>query len=305
MDLRPDSSSNGAGVATAALAFAALACTEREALLLQAAAFAGNEPESSYLEVRPLKPAGAQQWVPVRELRQAVDAVMHLREHHEVFLGVNPRTRRVGKAEHVARCWCLLADCDSREAVERLRHFKPRPSIVVESSVSKLHAYWPLRHAVAPEWARRANLRLAHALGADTACADPARVMRAIGSVHHKSEPLLVRCVRLELRPFELAEVIAGLPDERTFVRPRTVPRPWPERADRALAGAADVVRGAGVGNRNNALNWAAFRLAPRVAELGEDTVRERLRSAGAAAGLSDTEIERTITSGLRAGMAA
>src|SRR5205823_1570851 len=97
---------------------------DREALLLQLAAFAGNEPASSYLEVRPLKPWGPQEWFPVRDIRQVADAVMRLRGGHEVFLSVNPRTARVGKAEHVARSWCLLADCDTPLAVERLRRFK-------------------------------------------------------------------------------------------------------------------------------------------------------------------------------------
>src|SRR5271167_4908062 len=119
--------------------------TAREALLLQLAAFAGNEPETSYLEVRPLMPTGRSAWVPVREVHAGVEAVERLRGRHEVFIGVNPRTGRAGDAKHVARCWCLLADCDSEEAVERLRRFEPRPSVVVASSPGKMHAYWPLR----------------------------------------------------------------------------------------------------------------------------------------------------------------
>jgi hypothetical protein len=282
---------------------------ERDGLLLQLAAFAGNEPASSFLEIRPLKPTGGKEWVPVRDLRRGVEAVMRLRENHEVFIGINPRTDRVGTAACVARSWCLLADCDSPEAVELLRRFQPRPSIVVASSPGHMHAYWPLRHAIDPEWARRANLRLAHALAADTACADPARVMRAIGSVHRKQQPMPVRCVRLQLDMFEITEVIAGLADARTFVRPAPAAAHTasPRRASRALAGAADAVRQAPEGNRNNALNWAAYRLGAQVArqKVAEGKVRAELHHAAADAGLGSAEIERTISSGLQAGMRA
>jgi hypothetical protein len=148
----------------------------REALTLQLAAFAGNEPASSFLEIRPLKPTGVQEWVPVRELRRAVAAVLRARVRHEVFVGVNPRSTRGGKTEHVARSWCLLADCDTPAAVERLRGFKPRASIIVASGgPGHLHAYWPLRRPLERETARAANLKLAAALESDSSCTDPPR----------------------------------------------------------------------------------------------------------------------------------
>ncbi len=57
---------------------------------------------------------------------------------------------------------------------------------------------------------------------------------------------------------------------------------------------------------RNNALNKAAFSLGQIVAGggLSESLVRSRLSSAASAAGLDDREIESTLDSGLRAGMA-
>jgi hypothetical protein len=279
----------------------------RDALLLQCAAFAGNEPPGSFLEIRPLRPLGRQEFVPVRELGTAIEAVMRLRDQYEVFLGLNPRTARSGRAEHVERSWCLVADCDSPASVARLRAFMPRPGIVVASSPGKAHAYWPLRRPVESEWARRANLRVAHALGADRNCCDPARVMRAVGTVNRKRAPAPVRCLRLELDVFDLADVVGRLADDpRT--RPRAAaPAPRSAASPRLVQGAADVVRGAQEGNRNAALNWSAYQLGQRVGagELDEQEVRAELRAAGAAAGLDDIEIERTIESGLQAGMAA
>jgi hypothetical protein len=182
------------------------------ALLLQLAAFAGNEPDASFLEVRPLRPVGRQEWLPVHELRLAMEAVLRLRDRHEVFVGVSPRTARAGDAEHVARSWCLLADCDTPTAVERLRRFTPRPAIIVASSRGRLHGYWPLRRPLETGAATAAKQALAHALGADLRCVDPARVMRAIASVNRKEQPTPVRCVRLELEVFDAAEVVGHLP---------------------------------------------------------------------------------------------
>jgi hypothetical protein len=283
---------------------------QAEALRLQLAAFAGNEPAGSYLEIRPLDPTAAQRFVPVRELRGAIDAVMQLRERHNVYASVAPRTEPRGGKDAVARVWTLWADCDSPEAVERLRAFKPTPSIVIASGTDgHLHAYWPLRRAVEPAWARRANLRLAHALGADRNCCDWARVMRVPASFNRKHDPPIpVRCLRLELDVFELADVVGHLGDEPRLVRPQVVRRAGlPRGGQRALTGAAGVVRQAPEGNRNAALNWAAFRLGQHVAArgVGEEQVRAELHTAAVAAGLGELEAERTIASGLRAGLAA
>jgi hypothetical protein len=97
------------------------------ALRLQFAMIAGNEPASSFIEIRPLVPAGGQAFVPVRELRTAVAAVERLTGRHDVYVGAAPRTRQSGRAEAVERVWCLWADCDSPEAVKRLKAFRPRP----------------------------------------------------------------------------------------------------------------------------------------------------------------------------------
>jgi hypothetical protein len=208
----------------------------RDALYLQLAAFAGNEPEDSWLEIRSLNPWGAQEWIPVRELRQGVEAVVRLRNRHEVFVGVNPRTDRVGKAEHVARSWCLLADCDTPSAVERLRRFKPQPAIVVASGgPGRVHSYWPLRRPLENGAATAAKQALARALEADPKCVDPARVMRAIGSVNRKAEPAPVRCLRLEVEVFDAADVIGSLPAPPEPIRA-------PMRLIRPAGGALDAI---------------------------------------------------------------
>ncbi|HME03340.1 MAG TPA: CHC2 zinc finger domain-containing protein [Solirubrobacteraceae bacterium] len=186
---------------------------DRDALLLQLATFAGNEPDGSFLEVRPLKPLGRQVFVPVRELGAVVDVVMALRERHEVFVSACPRTAPAGTAEHVEHCWCPLADCDTPEAVQAVQDFRPLPSLVSATSLGRFHTYWPLRRALPSAEAVTAKLQLAAALGADVKCADAARVMRAVGSYNRKGEtPTPVHCVRLELDVFDPEDVVGDLP---------------------------------------------------------------------------------------------
>jgi putative DNA primase/helicase len=75
--------------------------------------------------------------------------------------------------------------------------------------------------------------------------------------------------------------------------------------AEAALQGEVDTVAAAGEGTRNDTLNTAAFNLGQIVAAglLSEADVFEALDAAAARAGLGATESERTIRSGMRAGM--
>jgi RepB DNA-primase from phage plasmid len=290
-------------VDTAGVGASALTPTIPQALKLQLAAFAGNAPKDHFLEIRPLSPVGRQEFIPVRDLTAAVAAVESLRDRHEVFIGAAPRVRPEGKAAAVPWFYTLFADCDSPDAVERLRAFRPVPSIVVRSGTGgRLHAYWPLQQPIPAAWAPRANRRLALALGSDRKCTDVARVMRAIGSVNRKAEPRLVECAHLKVKDYTVTEVVGTLEDD-----PADVPRrPAPAHtgsAHKALDGAARIVREAAEGGRNDALNWAAFRMGAKVAagELDGAVVHDELRGAALQAGLAKAEVERTIESGLGA----
>jgi hypothetical protein len=265
-------------------------------LLVAAVAGNGSEPASSFIEVRPLEPVGEQVFMPVRQLDRVVSTVERLRERHQtVTIGAAPRVRRSGRADSVERVWALRADVDTPDAAARMRAFRPLPSIVTPSRTpGHLHAWWPLTSAISPEWARRACLRIASALGSDRAVADPARVMRAPSSF-----------VRLELDTYTLAEVVRGLPDERRWVPER---RPRDRRPtgspDRVLAGLVRIVRDAAEGERNRCLNWSAYRAGQHVAdgELDPDVAHEELSAAALDVGLSEVEVDVTIRSGLRAG---
>lgn len=97
----------------------------------------------------------------------------------------------------------------------------------------------------------------------------------------------------------------------------RPAPAPLPqlpfsaERADKWAQGAftreLEAVRGAPKGERNKTLNTASFNLGTIVGggKLDASTVRRALREAGIAAGLTEFETVKTITSGLAAGIKA
>src|SRR5262249_34981381 len=99
----------------------------------------------------------------------------------------------------------------------------------------------------------------------------------------------------------------AQVPEIRAVRAPRVRPGGTPGRYARAvLEREADRVRTAGPGTRNSTLNRAAFRLGQLVATraLDRTTVEVALTGAALAAGLGPHEVERTIKSGLEAGLA-
>jgi hypothetical protein len=277
------------------------------ALRLQLAAICGNELETSFIEIRPYDRAAGKwcngrAWVPVRDLEVAAARCLVLAERRDVYIGCAPRIRRGGCNEDVERVWCLWADCDGADPLAHLARFRPLPSIVVRSgSPDHAHAYWPLKRSVPPAWAQRANHRLKLALASDNVT-DPARVLRAAGTLNHKHEPpAAVVCTRLEFDGFELSEVIAGCVDEQRYLR-RPARQPVARSGAPAnLAGLVQTVRTAQLGNCNNTLHWAACRLAEHVAtgEADEQEGRELLHAAALDAGIPERDIDKTITSGL------
>lgn len=204
---------------------------------LYLAMLAGNAPESSFLELR--APRVAQEWFPVRDTAPLMRRIVEIGADHDVYVGVQPRARRGGGLDAIDQCWTLHADLDTEEAVEALERFRPAPAVVVLSgSEDHRHAYWPLRRPLTPAQARQANRRLAHALGADMAATDAARILRPPDTLNHKhARPRPVRCILLEAVGYTAAEVVGRLPDPPVG-RPAAVPRP-----STALLDASDPLR--------------------------------------------------------------
>jgi hypothetical protein len=198
---------------------------------------AGDSESGELLELRYRREDGyrmGQLFESPRRLRRLASRAIRLGRRTDVYVGCAPRTRRYGGRDAVARAFVLWADCDGDDAVATLERFVPQPSIVIASgSGHNCHAYWPLTKPLAAGEIERANRRLAHALGADPASADVARILRVPATYSHKHEPPVpVDALRLDLdRRVRAADVVGGLAD----------PRPAP----RASAAAPDAQRGA------------------------------------------------------------
>lgn len=181
----------------------------------------------SWLELRWRAGAGmGQAFHPVGEYRLAARRAVELGKTTDVYAGVAVRSEQGGDKRAVRAVRILWADCDSPQAVDRLEEFSPAPQMVVQSSPGRLHAYWPLRETVAPDAAESAMRRLAAHLGADSACAEAARILRIPGTYSHKRGGERVRLVRFEPAPSpSLAEVVEALPpDPKGEPPPRAVP---------------------------------------------------------------------------------
>lgn len=278
------------------------------ALRAQLGAIAGNEPTSSFLEIRPLTPDGRpairdRAFVPVRDLSVATDRILELAARTHVYVGAAPRVREDGTGAAVARIWSLWADLDGADALERLAAFRPLPSIVIRTgSDGCAHAYWPLRDPVPPRWGVRYNRRIAAALGADIAATDAARILRPAGTLNHKHRPPRpVVCTRLELDVFTGDRVAGHLPDDPAFIAPRQIDPSIARDPESMLAALGRVVASAAPGNRNRALYWAACRLREH-AETGRVDLaagRATLHDSAIAAGLAEQETLAALRSAL------
>jgi hypothetical protein len=163
---------------------------------------------------------------PTRVRGLATRAIV-LGQRTDVYVGCAPRTRRHGGRDAVKRSFVLWADCDGEDAVAALAAFEPQPAIVIASGTGEnRHAYWALAEPLARDEVERANRRLAHALGADPASAEAARILRVPSTLSHKhAPPTPVEALRLDTRwRMSADDVVGSLPDPPPPRPARTVP---------------------------------------------------------------------------------
>jgi hypothetical protein len=206
-------------------------------LVAYLATLAGPESQrEGYLELRHRRPGCAmrQRFFDALAPNGAGVTVRVLSASGDVFVGCAPRARRGGAKDAIDRAWVLWADCDSDEAGDRLAEFDPQPTMLVRSGRG-LHAYFALDAPLEPFGLERANRRLAHALGADAACADAARVLRPPLTLNYKYDPPApVRLIRFTGSRVTARAVVGGLA-EPPLLAPIRRPRPTREDADPLL----------------------------------------------------------------------
>jgi hypothetical protein len=193
--------------------------TRHETVTRFLAALAGPADRGELLELRYRLDDGqrmGQVFDRPTRLRALATRAIALGRRTDVYVGCAPRIRRHGGRDAVARAFVLWADCDGDDAIAALQDFEPQPSIVIASGTgSNCHAYWPLAEPLPRDEVERANRRLAHALGADPAYADAARILRVPSTLSHKhAPPTPVDALRLDTgRRLSAADVVDGLPD--------------------------------------------------------------------------------------------
>ena len=131
----------------------------------------------------------------MRDLGRYLDTA---RTSEDVYFGVATRRDETsGKLSNCLHLPALFADVDFKrtpedEARDRLAQCPQPPSAIVRSG-GGLHLYWKLAAPLDLQTdASRAKMllrRLARALGADAAAAEPARILRVPRTVNHKYGP--------------------------------------------------------------------------------------------------------------------
>jgi hypothetical protein len=150
----------------------------------------------------------------------------------DVFVSCAPRRERAGGRAAIEHGFALWVDCDDDESLELLGRFEPQPAIAVSTSTRGVHAYWPLERPLAPAELERANRRLAHALGADLACTDAARVLRPPATLNHKYDPVAaVTLERFTGERFSAIRITGRLPDPPARPARQLTKRPTEGRA--------------------------------------------------------------------------
>jgi hypothetical protein len=204
------------------------------ALQLQVGAIMGSEPEGAQVEVRCFRHDQQRRRFYAPDDPALARYVATMAGEWNVYLGCAPRRvvcrirdrKRDGGANALQRVWQLWADIDTADGAMRLdKHFRPEPSLVIATGAPHhLHAYWFLRWPADPAQASWALKRLAYVLGADMRSTDVARILRAAGTLNHKTNPPLpVEPVMVAThRTYHLANVVLGLVDP---------PEPRPRRA--------------------------------------------------------------------------
>lgn len=128
-----------------------------------------------------------------------------------------------GNLRHEANITCANAcfiDFDTgtkQEQLELIESLDLQPSAIVESGRG-FHVYWFLHTDNLKLW-RRIQTSLAEKYGGDTACNDPARLLRLPGSWHTKGEPMLVTLHSINDNRYTIEELEIFCPPapERVF----------------------------------------------------------------------------------------
>lgn len=180
-------------------------------------AIRGASPATWHLEIRHTRRDRhglGRVFYPVTQVDQAATTIKALGRTCDVYVGALPRVRRGGTAADVTTGHLVWADLDTPEAIEAVGRFPVKPSMKLSSGNGQ-HVYWVLDRPTEAAEIVKANKRLAAHLGADPACTDQARVMRAPGTLNHKApdDPRPCRVLEVVTETYSLDQVLHQVPE--------------------------------------------------------------------------------------------
>lgn len=187
-----------------------------------------------------------------------------------VFLMVNEGDGRGRDNDSVTRIRAYFADFDGQPLPAR---WNLEPSLLVESSPGKYHAYWILQEGEAPPLDGAAFNAQQEALARHVGscpddCKGLSRVMRLPPFKHQKGEPYASRVLSITGTRYTLAQIQAAFPVPKKAER-----KPTPVQAERApVLPSGDRVADT---RRKYALEGVA-REAAALASMGEDSGRNK-----------------------------
>lgn len=222
-----------------------------------------------------------------------------------VFVTVNATDGQGRRAANVTGVRGVFADFDEPDP-DRLPRLAATladfpPSVIVESSPDRHHAYW-LADGLALDDFTPSQKALAAWLDSDPKICDLPRVMRVPGFIHAKGLPFVSRVVHTGDRL--TADAIYGAltphaAKEAVQQAPATTRMDASPYAMKAIEGASVAVLTAPDGARNDTLNRQAFGVfgLVKAGHLPEGEARHALERAAAGAGLAHDEAAATLAS--------
>lgn len=127
-------------------------------------------------------------------LEQHAEAMARLNaEGAGVFVTINQTDGKGRATANIIRVRSLFVDLDGAPLEPVMAHVIP-PSIVIESSPIRYHAYW-LTDGCPLDQFKPAQQRLIQQFNGDPSVCDLPRVMRLPGFLHRKAEPFMTRII--------------------------------------------------------------------------------------------------------------
>lgn len=110
-----------------------------------------------------------------------------------VFATINQTDGKGRATANIIRVRALFVDLDGAPLEPVMAHVMP-PSVVIESSPNRYHAYWPTDGCPLDQF-KPAQQRLIKQFNGDPSVCDLPRVMRLPGFIHQKAEPFQTRII--------------------------------------------------------------------------------------------------------------